>query len=148
MTKPPAQSKTKGFITGNRFYINTKGATMNNNNDLFEFWATLPTDSRRPATYTELMNAWNCDRRTVRKILAELSAWDNGDGFILIRSSHGEGFYKTNDRRRIEKYKKEVYNRAINTMKPLKKIRRVLGISGQITFDELLFEYETTGGAL
>ena len=108
--------------------------------NLFTYWDDIPTDETGvpPLDYSTLCYIWNCDRRTVRRILAELSAFDNGDGYILIRSSHDKGFYKTRNREKILLYRREVYARAMNTLKPLKKIKRVLNRSEQITIDDLL----------
>jgi hypothetical protein len=108
--------------------------------NLYKYWDDIPTDEtgNPPVDYTTLCYMWNVDRRTVRAILAELSAFDNGDGFILIRSSHNAGFFKTQNREKIAAYRREVYARAMNTLKPLKKIKRVLSRSEQITIDDLL----------
>lgn len=107
--------------------------------ELFNYWAALPIDtSGIVATYDDLCGVWNCDRRRVRLILAALSDYDNGDEYILIRSSHSAGFYLTKDRDKIAAYRREVYARAMNTLKPLKKIKRVLNRNEQITIDELL----------
>ena len=108
--------------------------------ELYHFWDDIPTDETgTPAVdYATLCFLWNVDRRGARAILAELSAFDNGDGFILIRSSHNAGFYKTRNREKIAAYRREVYARAMNTLKPLKKIKRVLQRNEQITIDDLL----------
>ncbi len=108
--------------------------------NLYKYWDDIPTDETGspPVDYSTLCYMWNVDRRTVRAILAELSAFDNGDGFILIRSSHNAGFFKTQNREKIAAYRREVYARAMNTLKPLKKIKRVLSRSEQITIDDLL----------
>lgn len=107
---------------------------------LYKYWDDIPTDDAGnvPADYSTLCFLWKCDRRTVRGILAELSDFDNGDGFILIRSSHNVGFFKTQNREKIAAYRREVYARAMNTLKPLKKIKRVLNRSEQITIEDLL----------
>ena len=113
------------------------------------YWDSIPNDERTPATYDTLSNIWGVERRTVRRILADLSAWDSGDDFILIRSAHnGGGFFKTSDVVRIIEYRAEVYNRALNTMRPLKKIRRVLGSDNQLTFDDWVFSEALTGGEI
>ena len=108
--------------------------------DLYRYWDDIPTDETGTpaADYPTLCYLWNVDRRGARLILAELSAFDNGDGFILIRSSHNAGFFKTRNREKILSYRREVYARAMNTLKPLKKIKRVLQRNEQITIDDLL----------
>lgn len=108
--------------------------------NLYRYWDDIPTDETgTPAVdYSTLCYLWRVDRRGARAILAELSAFDNGDGYILIRSSHAAGFYKTQNREKIAAYRREVYARAMNTLKPLKKIKRVLQRNEQITIDDLL----------
>ena len=106
---------------------------------LLNYWHDIPTDETGfVADYNVLCMIWRCDRRTVRGILAELSAFDNGDDYILIRSSQNKGFYKTKNPEKIAEYRREVYARAMNTLKPLKKIKRVLNRTEQITIDDLL----------
>ena len=95
---------------------------------LYYYWNCIPTDKEKAITYNELCLLWDCNARKVRHILHELSYYDNGDTMILIRSSHGKGFYKTDNTNEIERYKKECTNRARHTFAPLKKINRVLGI--------------------
>lgn len=109
------------------------------NEERLKYWEALPVGENNKVGYSDLVYIFKTrDRRRIRAILAELSAYDNGDDYVLIRSSHAWGFYKTNDRAQIEAYRKEVYNRAMNTLKPLKKIKRVLNRNEQITIDDLL----------
>lgn len=90
------------------------------------YYNDIPVGKENAVTYSELKAKWNCSERKVRYILHELSYWDNNDKYIIIRSSHGKGFYKTDNIAEIERYKKEVTNRASHTFKALKKVRRVL----------------------
>lgn len=66
------------------------------------------------------------------KILQELSKYDNGDDYILIRSAHnGGGFYRTIakvDIEAIEAFKRECLHKGRSLFAPIKKINRVLGI--------------------
>lgn len=90
------------------------------------YWNSIPIGKENAATYAQLCAMWGKSDRAVRRKLHELSGYDNGDNFILIRSSHGKGFYRTNNPEEINRYKQECINRARNTFKPLRKIRRVL----------------------
>ena len=109
------------------------------NEELLKYWQALPVGENNKVGYAEFSYIFKTrDRRRIRAILAELSAYDNGDDFVLIRSSHAWGFYKTNDPAKIEAYRREVFNRAMNTLKPLKKIKRILNRNEQITIDDLL----------
>ena len=120
------------------------------NEQLAKYWRDIPNDDdiinamknadfdTWPVLYTDLCEKWHCSARRVRDILAALSWYDNGDEYILIRSSSNCGFYKSKKPEVIAAYRREVYNRAMNTLKPLKKIKRVLNRNEQITIDDLL----------
>lgn len=94
--------------------------------DLLWYWNSLPIGRENAVTYPELELSWGMSSRAVRLRLAELSSFDNGDNFILIRSSAGKGFYLSDDPDEITAYKHECRSRAIKTFAPLKKINRVL----------------------
>lgn len=94
--------------------------------DLELFWSDIPIGKENAITYPELCEKWGMNERAVRARLHDLSYLDNNDKYILIRSSFGKGFYRTDDVAEIEKYKRECSNRARRTFAPLRKIRRVL----------------------
>lgn len=94
--------------------------------ELSIYWQDIPTNKRDAATYPVLMQHWQKTERAVRAILHELSLFDNGDNFILIRSSASRGFYKTDDEAEIKAYKKECLNKGRSVFAPVKKINRVL----------------------
>ena len=50
------------------------------------YWADIPVGRENAATYNELCARWDCDSRRARAKLHELSVYDNGDNYILIRS--------------------------------------------------------------
>lgn len=90
------------------------------------YWNDIPTEKKDAVTYPMLCMWWHTSERCVRKILHELSGIDNGDNYVLIRSSKNRGFYKTDNQDEIEKYKKECLNRGRNVFAPIKKINRIL----------------------
>lgn len=90
------------------------------------YWDTIPIGKENAISYESLCQKWHTNRRGVRRILHELSEEDNGDCLVLIRSSHGKGFYRSFLPEEIKEYKTECTNRAINTFAPLKKINRIL----------------------
>lgn len=97
------------------------------NESRFEFyWNDIPTVKEEAVTYEELTMWWGESHRQVRKILQQLSAYDNGDDYVLIRSGKGKGFYKTHDKDEIEAYKKECLHKGRSVFAPIKKINRVL----------------------
>lgn len=109
---------------------------MINKHELLElYWSELPIGKDNSVTYEHLSDMWGKNPRSVRKILHDLSIYDNGDNMILIRSSHGAGFYKTDDRADIAAYRAECLSRGRRTFAPLRKIDRVLNPdSGQLSF--------------
>ena len=90
------------------------------------YWASLPVGKENAISYAQLERRWGMSERRVRAMLADLSRFDNGDNYILIRSSAGRGFYLTDDPATIAAYKRECRSRAVKTFAPLKKINRVL----------------------
>lgn len=90
------------------------------------YWDELPTGKENAYTYDDLCFIWKCEPRKARAILHALSLYDNGDNYILIRSSSGKGFYKTDDETDITAYKRECLNKGRSVFAPVKKINRVL----------------------
>lgn len=96
--------------------------------ELNYYWKLLPYGREFALSYSELMHLWGVSKRQVRRIMERLSCVDNGDNYILIRTSKGGGFYLTDDPDDIAAYKRECYGRAMRVLTPLKKINRVLRI--------------------
>lgn len=97
------------------------------NEQLLElYWNEIPIGKENAWTYDKLCSEWVRDKRQVRVILHELSGYDNGDNLILIRSSKGPGFYRTDDKADIAEYRAECLQRGKRTFAPLRKIDRVL----------------------
>lgn len=113
------------------------------NEQLLElYWSELPTGKDNAVSYEQLCEMWGCEKRSVRRILHELSRYDNGDNFILIRSSQRTGFYKTDDPQDIAAYRGECLNRGKRTFAPLRKIDRVLApLGGQLSMSNNLKAY-------
>ena len=90
------------------------------------YYNSIPVGKENAVTYPKLMVMWNMSERTVRRKLHELSYLDTGDNFVIIRSSHSKGFYKTDDIKEIKAYKKECMAKAKSNFAPLAKINRIL----------------------
>lgn len=90
------------------------------------YWDSIPVGMKNAVSYDYLCSLWGNNKRTVRRILHELSKWDNGDNYILIRSGHGKGFYKTDNEAELIAYRKECLNKGRSNFAPIKKINRVL----------------------
>ena len=100
------------------------------------YWSQLPIGKDNALTYQQLCEMWNTKERTVRNILHELSRYDNGDNFILIRSSKSKGFYKTDDQEEIRRYRQECLNKGRSLFAPIRKCNRVLAIDdSQLVLD-------------
>lgn len=90
------------------------------------FWNDIPTSRTEAATYAVLQMWWGLNEREVRRALHELSSYDNGDNYVLIRSGKTKGFYKTDDTQEIEAFKRECLNKGRSVFAPIKKINRIL----------------------
>lgn len=90
------------------------------------YWNDIPVGRENAVTYDELITLWGINERRTRAILHDLSALDNGDNYILIRSGSAKGFYRTDDINEITKYKTECLHKGRSVFAPIKKINRVL----------------------
>lgn len=90
------------------------------------YWNEIPVEKENAITYAELTTNWNVTDRQARQILHELSAFDNGDNYVLIRSARNKGFYRTDDLLEMRKYKQECLNKGRSLFAPIKKINRVI----------------------
>lgn len=95
------------------------------------YWDDIPVGKSNAIAYEALCVLWGCDKRTARAILHELSLYDNGDNYILIRSGGCKGFYKTDDENEIQAYKRECLNKGRSVFAPIKKINRVLSADAE-----------------
>ena len=94
------------------------------------YWEEIPIGRENAVTYDDLRDKWNKDKRTVRRILHDLSCIDTGDNYVLIRSGKSRGFYKTDDLDEIAAYRKECLNKGRSIFAPVKKCNRILNANG------------------
>lgn len=90
------------------------------------YWQDIPTGKENAVTYADLCELWGVCPRKARQIMHDLSLYDDGSDFVLIRSASGKGFYKTNDAKTLKAYRKEILNKGKSIFAPVKKINRVL----------------------
>ena len=90
------------------------------------YWNDIPTNKADAVSYPILCMYWHTNEREVRKILHYLSAYDNGDNYVLIRSGKSKGFYKTDNAETIKAYKAECLSKGRSVFAPIKKINRIL----------------------
>lgn len=93
---------------------------------LEHYWNSLPIGKENAASYDTLCEKWKVSKRQARSILHDLSLYDGGDDYILIRSSSGKGFYRTDDMKIIRAFREECVKKAKSNFAPLKKINRIL----------------------
>jgi DNA-binding XRE family transcriptional regulator len=93
---------------------------------LVMYWNAIPIGKENALTYNDLRIRWNVSERRVRDILHQLSLYDSGDDFILIRSSKNKGFYRTDNKEEMKAYKRECLAKGRSIFAPVKKINRVL----------------------
>lgn len=90
------------------------------------FWNSIPIGKKNAIDYTAICAMWEVKERQARVILHELSAYDSGDNYILVRSSRTRGFYRTDDPEEMKAFRAECLHRGIKCFAPVKKINRVL----------------------
>lgn len=90
------------------------------------YWNAIPIGRENALTYTDIFLRWGVTPRKARAILHDLSLYDSGDDFILIRSSKCKGFYRTDDKEEMKAYKRECLAKGRSIFAPVKKINRVL----------------------
>lgn len=102
---------------------------------LLDYYNDIPIGKGNAVTKYRLAATWHVTERRARRIIQELRAADFGDEYVIVSSSHGRGYYRTDNLEEIEQFKREITNRARNTFLPLKKVNRILGNSGQMELD-------------
>lgn len=96
------------------------------NGQLEEYYNDIPIGVENAVTYDDLCLLWGKPKREVRRLLHDLSLYDNKDDFVLIRSGHSKGFYKTNDEATLLSFKNECLQKGRSHFAPIKKINRIL----------------------
>lgn len=99
------------------------------------YWNDIPVGKVNAVTYEDLIIKWKVSKRTVRELLNSLSRYDSGDNYILIRTSRGKGFYKTDHQEEIEAFRRECLSRGRSCLAPVKKMNRVLKLQYEGDYD-------------
>lgn len=104
--------------------------------DFETYWKQIPIGRENAIDYTKLCGMWDCSERTARAIMHELSSYDNGDNYILIRSGKSKGFYRTDEPAEIEAYRRECLAKGRSIFAPVRKCNRILAIDdSQLVMD-------------
>lgn len=90
------------------------------------YWMSIPTGKENAVDYPTLCLLWGKCEREARRILHDLSLYDNGDDFVLIRSGKSKGFYKTDNKDEITAYRRECLNKGRSVFAPVRKCNRIL----------------------
>ena len=90
------------------------------------YWSELPTGKENAVDYPTLCKMWDKCEREARRILHDLSLYDNGDDFVLIRSGKTKGFYKTDNKDEIAAFRRECLNKGRSVFAPVRKCNRIL----------------------
>lgn len=91
-----------------------------------KYYGDIPKGKDNEISKADLMRRWNMSERMVRRIIQELRAADFADNYVIISSSSGKGYYKSDRLDEIAAFKKEVTNRGRHTFLPLRKVNRIL----------------------
>lgn len=111
------------------------------------YWNEIPIGRQNAISYVELEALWGISERKVRDVLHQLTIYDNGDDYVLIRSSRGKGFYRTSEKEIIEKYKQECLRKGKSLFAPVAKINRILNKDTvQLEFENNLRVYREAKG--
>lgn len=93
---------------------------------MFSFY-DIQIGKQNAITRADLASLWGVSDRAARQIIAEMRADDNGDSFVIVSTSGGSGYYRTDDIKEIEHFRNECRHRAIKCMEPTRKAERLLG---------------------
>lgn len=91
------------------------------------YYETIPIGKNNPILRNQLCILWNMCDRQVRNKVAKLRSQDNGDDFVIVSTSDNAGYYRSDDRLDINKFKQQTLKRGKKTFLPLKKVNRILG---------------------
>lgn len=94
--------------------------------DIISYLNSIPISRENALNYDDLCSVWHVNQRTARAIMHELSLYDAGDELVLIRSSSGNGFYRTDDRNEMKAFRHECLKKGKSCFAPVKKINRIL----------------------
>lgn len=91
----------------------------------------IPRGSEKAVGYDYLAIKWNMTRRSVRRILHDISVTEFDDGLVLIRSAFDGGrFYLTNVKEEIMRYRKELVDKAMSLVEPARILNTAIDLEG------------------
>ena len=91
-----------------------------------DYYSDIPIGKTNAISREALTALWGTRDRRTREIVQELRNQDNGDDYIIVSDSKGSGYFRSNDPETIRAYVNETQKRAVNTLLPLQKAKRIL----------------------
>lgn len=91
-----------------------------------DYYNDIPIGSGNSITRDALAKLWGLSDRRTREIIQDLRNQDNGDDYIIVSRSDGNGYFRTDDPAIIAAFIKDTQNRAANTLLPLQKAKRIM----------------------
>lgn len=89
-------------------------------------YAALPYGRENALSRRELCTRLSIPDRELRRSIGRLRAQDNGDGYVIMSTSHHGGYWRTDDINDIRQFYRETSARARSTFRPLRKARRLM----------------------
>lgn len=93
---------------------------------LEEMYNDIPVGKRNAINRQALTALWGISDRAARHKISEMRRLDNGDNYVIISTSNGQGYYKTDNIKDILQFKEETTARGRHTFSVLGKINRIL----------------------
>lgn len=91
-----------------------------------DYYNDIPIGESNSIPRDALSKLWGKADRQTRQIIQDLRNQDNGDGYIIVSKSNGNGYFRTDDPAIIAAFVKETQARAANTLLPLQKAKRIM----------------------
>ena len=95
----------------------------------------IPIGRENAITREELMRKTGLSDRTIRREIECYRRTLPEDGYIVMSTSHGTGYWRTNDKDEIDQFIGETICRTNNTRKPAIIAMQVLNNIGQVRMD-------------
>jgi hypothetical protein len=101
-------------------------------------WEMVPTEEHGGITRREIARRWGyditnpTDERLFKYALADVRAWDNGDGMILYSEPKKSLYYRTADKDKMRQFLRDRQAASQSYLGPTHKIRRILGLHEQV----------------
>lgn len=96
----------------------------------------IPIGKANAVTRSQLCIKWGCNDREARRVIALYRSMNSNDGYAILSTSDGSGYWRSNDPVEIRRFINEAESRARNVFLSISNAKKVLrGIenAGQMT---------------